>query len=75
MLLSDVPVTYLLFLEKQLVDLHTFVRKLPVLDASETWAFDASADCWATEAIQTVRTKKIPRNHVKAEATEHHPTS
>ena len=72
-LLSDVPVTYLLFLEKQLVDLHTFVRKLPVLDASETWAFDASADCWATEAIQTVRTKKIPRNHVKAEATEHHP--
>jgi hypothetical protein len=72
-LLSDVPVTYLLFLEKQLVDLHTFVRKLPVLDASETWTFDASADCWATEAIQTVRTKKIPRNHVKAEATEHHP--
>jgi hypothetical protein len=26
-----------------------------------------------TEAVQTVRTKKIPRNHVKAEATEHHP--
>ena len=23
--------------------------------------------------MQTVRTKKIPRNHVKAEATEHHP--
>ena len=41
----DVPVTYLLFLEKQLVDLHTFVKKLPVLDASETWVFDASADC------------------------------
>lgn len=72
-LLKDVPVTYLLFLEKQLVDLYTFVRKLPVLDASETWEFDASADCWATEPVQTVRTKKIPRNHVKAEATEKHP--
>jgi hypothetical protein len=72
-LVADVPVTYLLFLEKQLTDLHTFVKKLPVLDASETWEYDASADCWATEPVQTVRTKKIPRNHVKAEATEKHP--
>ena len=72
-LLEQVPVSYLLFLEKQLVDLHTFVRKLPTLDASETWTFDASADCWATEPVQTVRTKKIPRNHVKAEATDKHP--
>src|SRR5690606_37924291 len=72
-ILSQVPATYLLFLEKQLTDLHTFVRKLPVLDASETWTFDNSADCWATEPLQTTKTKKIPRNHVKAEATEHHP--
>jgi hypothetical protein len=72
-LLRDVPVAYLLFLEKQLVDLHTFVRKLPVLDAAESWVYDASADAWATEPAQTTRTKKIPRNHVKAEATEKHP--
>jgi hypothetical protein len=72
-ILPDVPVSYLLFLEKQLTDLHTFIKKLPVLDASETWGFDASADCWATEPVQTLRTKKIPRNHVKAEATEKHP--
>src|SRR5689334_18758325 len=61
-LLSQVPATYLLFLEKQLVDLHTFIRKLPTLDASETWGFDASADSYSTEPVQTVRTKKIPRN-------------
>src|SRR5215469_6169956 len=72
-LLSQVPATYLLFLEKQLVDLHTFVKKLPVLDASETWSYDSSADAWATEPVQTLRTKKVPRNHVKAEATENHP--
>jgi len=72
-LLEQVPATYLLFLEKQLVDLHTFVKKLPILDASETWTFDASADCWATEPVQTAKTKKIPRNHVKAEATDKHP--
>jgi hypothetical protein len=72
-LLRAVPVTYLLFVEKQLVDLHTFIKKLPVLDASETWALDVSADCWATEPVQTVKTKKVPRNHVKAEATDKHP--
>ncbi|MEV6210542.1 hypothetical protein [Kitasatospora sp. NPDC051914] len=72
-LLTDVPVTYLLFLEKQLTDLYTFVRKLPVLDASESWAPDASTDAWKTEPVRTIRTKKVPRNHVKAEATEKHP--
>ncbi|WP_344620071.1 hypothetical protein [Dactylosporangium salmoneum] len=72
-LLRDVPVSYLLFLEKQLADVLTFVRKLPVLDAAETWVYDASADTYATEPTQTTRTKKIPRNHVKAEATEKHP--
>ena len=72
-LLKDVPATYLLFLEKQIVDLHTFVKKLPVLDAAETWEYDASADTWATEPVQTVKTKKVPRNHVKAEATDKHP--
>jgi hypothetical protein len=72
-LLSQVPATYLLFLEKQLVDLHTFIKKLPVLDAAELWTFDPSADTWATEPVQTTKTKKIPRNHVKAEATEKHP--
>jgi hypothetical protein len=72
-LLKDVPATYLLFLEKQLTDLHTFVKKLPVLDSAETWEYDSTQDCYATEPTQTVKTKKIPRNHVKAEATEHHP--
>ncbi|HCT79912.1 MAG TPA: hypothetical protein DGG94_13280 [Micromonosporaceae bacterium] len=72
-LLTDVPVSYLLFLEKQLTDLHTFVKKLPVLDAAESWVFNDSADCWSTEPVRTIRTKKVPRNHVKAEATEKHP--
>lgn len=72
-LLPGVPVTYLLFLEKQLGDLHTFVKKLPVLDPAETWTFDEGADAWKTEPVKTIKTKKVPRNHVKAEATEKHP--
>jgi hypothetical protein len=72
-LASDVPVTYLLFLEKQLSDLLTFVTKLPVLDAAETWSYDEATDAYATPPSQTTRSKKVPRNHVKAEATEKHP--
>jgi hypothetical protein len=72
-LLNDVPTTYLLFLEKQLADMHTFVKKLPTLDPAEAWEYDQAADCWATKPVQTVRTKKVMRNHVKAEATKEHP--
>ncbi|RAY17239.1 hypothetical protein DPM19_03585 [Actinomadura craniellae] len=72
-LLRDVPVSYLLFLEKQLTELQAFIKKLPVLDAAETWTFDASTDVWRTEPVRTIRTKKVPFNHVKAEATEKHP--
>lgn len=72
-LLKDVPVTYLLFLEKQLTDLHTFISKLPTLDPSEVWAYDEATDAWATEPVQTSKTKRIPRNHLKAEATKEHP--
>ena len=72
-LLTGVPVTYLLFLEKRLIDLHTLVGHLPLLDAAEEWEFDPTADCYRTPPTKTLRTKKTPRNHVKAEATEHHP--
>lgn len=72
-LLSNVPVPYLLFLEKQLVDIHTIITKLPTLDPSENWTFDQNSGAWATDPTETTRTKKIPRNHIKAEATDKHP--
>ena len=71
--LADVPVTHLLFLEKQLTDLHTFVSQLPILDPAETWHWDENADCYAAETTFSNRTKKTPRSHVLVEATEHHP--
>lgn len=72
-LVEDAPVPYLLFLEKQLVDLVTFVRKLPTLDPSENWTVDTASDSFKADITKTVRTKKVPRNHVKAPATDKHP--
>lgn len=67
---NQVPVTYLLWLEKKLVDIRTFVSKLPTLDPSENWKFDQNSNCFASDPAETVRTKKVKRNHVKAAATD-----
>lgn len=73
LILGGVPVTHLLFLEKQLVDIHAFVEKIPTLDPGEEWVLNESAGCYATVPADTVRTKKVPRAFVKAEATDKHP--
>lgn len=72
-LLPQLPVTSLIFLEKQLVDIRTFIQKLPTLDPSEKWQYDSATGTWVTETSQTTRTKKTPRNHVKSPATDKHP--
>jgi hypothetical protein len=69
-IVENVPVTYLLFLEKQLVDLHTFVEKLPTLDPAETWKYSVEADFYASEPSETTKTKKVLKNHIKYEATK-----
>lgn len=72
-LLSDVPVTYLLFLEKQLVNVRTFVEKLPTLDPAVRWTWDANQGLYVSEVVRTASTKKVRKNWVKAEATREHP--
>jgi hypothetical protein len=72
-LLQDVPAVYLIFLEKQLAEVHSFVSKLPTLDPTKQWQFSDEADSWRTAPTTKTRTKKVPRNHIKAPATDHHP--
>ncbi|TDB81720.1 hypothetical protein E1264_32320 [Actinomadura sp. KC216] len=72
-IVAQAPVTYLLFLEKQLTELLALIDKLPVLDAAESWSYDESQDVWRTDPVETSRTKKVPRAHVLYEATEKHP--
>jgi hypothetical protein len=72
-LLKDVPVTSLLFLEKQLVDLATMVKKIPVLDPGDNWKHDATQDCYAADQSTTHKTKKVPKSFVSVAATKEHP--
>lgn len=70
----NVPVSYLLFLEKHLVHWRTALNHTPVLPAEEEWTVDTTNSNWfRTPPVETLRTKKVPRNHVKAEATDRHP--
>lgn len=72
-LLPQVPVTYLLFLEKQLIDLRTFVSKLPTLDPAETWTWSEAANCWESAPSGTARTKKVFVPIIMTPATDKHP--
>jgi hypothetical protein len=71
--LAAVPVSYLLFLEKRLTELHAFFSTIPTLDPSETWTYEPALGAYKTNPIGTTRTKKVPKNWVKAEATDKHP--
>jgi hypothetical protein len=71
--LAGVPVTHLLFLEKQLNEVATFVGKFPTLDPAETWSYSETADQWSTPPSESTRTKKVPKAFVKYEATKEHP--
>lgn len=71
---EGVPVTYLLFLEKELTDLKTFAEKLPILDTTESWAKSNADDFIFTSATtSTHRTKKVNKPIVLYPATDKHP--
>jgi hypothetical protein len=66
-LLTDVPVTYLLFLEKQVKRIKEVLAGLPVLDPSVDWHVDPNTGLQRTDPVVKTSGKKVPRNHVKWE--------
>jgi hypothetical protein len=72
-LLKDVPVTNLLFLEKQVNEVETFVGKLSTPDPAEEWTHDPTTGLLRGRPAQSVRTKKEPTRFEKAPATKEHP--
>jgi hypothetical protein len=71
--LTAVPVTFLLFLDKQVNDLETFISKLPTPDPAEEWSHDPNSGLLRSKATESIRTSKEPTVIVKYEATEKHP--
>jgi hypothetical protein len=71
-LVEGAPSTYLLFLEKQLKDILTFVEKVPELDPQRSWKKDVN-EMYRTDGELSQRTEKMQRPIVLAPATEKHP--
>ena len=71
-LLHDLPAGTLLFLEKALVDVRTFITKLPVLPTADSWVYDRATDCFTVSA-DSLSTAKIQRPLVLYPATPEHP--
>jgi len=72
-LLTGVYVPHLLFLEKQLTDLHTFVSKVPTLDPSVDWKLNDQTGLWETDKVQTHRTQRVKEYKVVVQATDKFP--
>lgn len=72
-ILENVPVTFLMFLEKCITDLLAIVGKLPVLPTDQAWTLDANSGLYKSEPEQTLRTAKEVMPLVLYPATDKHP--
>lgn len=70
--IPKVPVTTLMWLEKQLNELKAYIEKLPVLDPSVNWDFDAQAGIFKSDIVTTHRTSKVAKPIVMYPATPQH---
>lgn len=72
-LAKDVPVTHLLYLEKQLTDIEKFVDSLVTLNPAIEWTFDGNSDLYRSAPTETVRTTKQMYPVVLHPGTDKHP--
>ena len=72
-LLEDVPATHLIYLEKRIEDLISFISQLSILDVAEEWSWNENIGCYSAKPRETTSTSKTLQHKVIAEATEHHP--
>lgn len=72
-IMEDVPVSYLIYMEKSLDDEETAVRKLPTLPTNVVWKFDKNSNCFVTEPTKSYKSAKVDKVIVKSTATKEHP--
>lgn len=72
-IVKDAPTTYLLFLEKQLVDIRTLISELPTLDSAFKWTIDENTGLYHSNEVQSTRTKKEESFVVVIAPTKEHP--
>lgn len=72
-ILTQVPVSHLLFLEHQLQETRTFVNALVVHDPAKRWTLNAQIGIWQAAAVNTTRNEQREVPVVLYPATDKHP--
>ncbi len=72
-LLKEVPVSTLLFLEKRLEDWKNVLDRIPVLPLAQDWAINQNSGLFETPVVQKFRTNKIEVPLIVVAATDKHP--
>lgn len=70
---KPLPATLLLALEGRLRQIREAYNAIPTLEPGERWIWDAQTRSYAADPKESFKTKKVRKNHVKAEATDKHP--
>jgi hypothetical protein len=61
--LEAIPATFLLYLARELDDVHKFLTSLPTLDPGVRWQHDPAVAAQVSDPVETHRTSKKMRNH------------
>lgn len=72
-ILTGVPATYLLFLDKQLSDLRDLIGKMAELDPAVDWSRDPSSGLYRSAEVKSHTTAKVQKPIVLYDATDKHP--
>lgn len=72
-LVADAPAPLILWLEKRVEDIRTFVQHLPTLDEAVAWQADPNSQLHRSDTITTHRQQKIAVPIVLAQATDKFP--
>lgn len=73
-LLHNVPLTFILWLEKQCTHTwRTLLEKVPTLDPRESWEFDGEKELWRSQPRQEPALLQVPDGTVLYDATPEHP--
>ena len=72
-ILKDVPVTHLMFLEKQITDIHTELQAIPTLPPERTYKWSDQTACYVAPPEDAAKIKKIETWKHAEDATDKHP--
>lgn len=72
-LLTAIPATALLELEKRVAELTALVTAVPTLDPAKGFSTDAARNLYVARVVNKTRTRKEKKVFIKYEATKEHP--